>query len=179
MDYKKYNDYELLYLLTWHSEEAMEILIKKYELLIKSKLRKFNIMDYHYADYFQELRMAVIQAIKTYNESYGKTLCRYIELIIDRRIIRLLENDTIDRRTVCFLEDNYQPKKDDVLQTMSYESRIQEIRNIKLDEIKRSILNDVLLGGVSIKEFATNNNLSVKDVYNHVYLLRCKLKEKD
>lgn len=178
MDYKKYNDYELLYLLKWHSEEALDILLKKYENLIRTKLYKFNILDYHYEDYFQELQLSVAVAIKKYSDVYGKSLCRFIELVIERRILRLLELDRHENKKVYFLEENFPSKKEDILDTMIYEKRIQEIKETKLDELKKNILNDVLLGEVGIKEFAQLNNLAVKDVYNHIYLLRCKLKDK-
>ena len=178
MDYKKYNDYELLYLLYWHSEEALEILFKKYEALIRTKLYKFNILSYHYEDYFQELQLSLAIAIKKYSEAYGKSLCRFIELIIERRIMRLLEIDCKDVRSICFLEEELPSKKEDILETMIYEKRIQEIKEVKLDNLKKNILTDVLLGDTSVKEFAAANNMTVKDVYNHIYLLRCKLKEK-
>lgn len=178
MDYKKLNDYELLYLISWHSEEALTILIKKYEVLIKTKLAKFNILSYHYADYFQELQLTLIIAIRKYTDIYGKSLCRFVELLIERRIIKLLQNDSKDIRGVYYLEEDIPSKKEDIVEKMIYEKRLQEIKDAKLDDLKKGILRDVLLGDVGIKEFAKSNNMSVKDVYNHIYLLRCKLKEK-
>ena len=51
--YKKYNDYELLYLLDWHSEEALYILMEKYDNLINAKLLKFNICSNAYYNYLK------------------------------------------------------------------------------------------------------------------------------
>ena len=177
--FKKYNDYELIYLLSWHSEEALHILIKKYDNLIIARLKKFNVMKYHYNDYIQELRMSVLEGIKKYDENIGKSLCRFLELIIDRRIIRLLRNDTRTVPVVKLNEEVTSAKYNvTILDKMVYESRIEELSSFGLDEIKIDILHKVLLEGMSIKEYALKNNLLIKDVYNHIYLLRVKLKDK-
>ena len=165
-------------MISWHSDEALHILLKKYETLIKTKLSKFHILSYHYDDFFQELQLTVLIAIRKYTEVYGKSLCRFIELLVERRIMRLLQNECKNVRSICILEEEFPYKKEDILETMIYERKIAEIKEAKLDELKRSILNDVLLGDVEIKEFAEANNITVKDVYNHIYLLRCKLKDK-
>ena len=62
--------------------------------------------------------------------------------------------------------------------TAEQEARLKEVKEIKLDNIKSSILNQVFIQGVSVKEYAQKHNMSVKDVYNHIYLLRCKVKDK-
>ena len=92
--------------------------------------------------------------------------------------MRLLQNECKNVRGISILEEELPYKKEDILETMIYERKIAEIKETKLDELKRSILNDVLLWDVDIKEFAEANNITVKDVYNHIYLLRCKLKDK-
>lgn len=177
--YKKYNDYELLYLLNWHSEEALYILLDKYDNLIRIKLAKFNVSDSHYADYLQELRMTVLTGIKKYDERYGKSLCRFLELIIERRIARLMYDDSRSVLAVCVLEDTIVgEKRPEVLEEMIYETRIREIKEIKFDDIKKSIFNQVLLKGISIKEYSKLYDISTKEVYNHLYSLRAKVKGK-
>ena len=179
MKYKNYNDYELLYLLKWHSEEALSILLKKYESLIKVKLKKFNVDKMKYNDYLQEIYMVVYKGISNFDEENGKSLCRYLELLIERRLLRLLKYEYRNNNTFVLLEDVIQfPKHEDTLQEMVYEKRLREINETKLDDFKKAILNEVLLEGNSIKEFSHNHNTTVKEVYNHIYLLRCKLKGK-
>lgn len=177
-NYKNYNDYELLYLLSWHSEEALEILMKKYDSLILIKLAKFNVLKYHYSDYIQELRMTVFQAINKYDERHGKTLCRYLELIIDRRIIRLLSEDSAHINSLTYVEDSAGEDGKEFLEKMIYEERLDEINQVKLDDLKRELLQKVIIEGESVKTFAIEHNISVKDVYNHVYMLRLKLRSK-
>ena len=173
---KKYNDYELLYLIDWHSEEALDILIKKYDNLILSKLIKFNVSKEQYSDYTQELRMTILQAIKKFNTDYNKTLCRYLELIIERKIIRLLTDDSIYFNELSYLEDSLKDNGEMVLNRMIYEERLNQIQQMELDEFKRNLLNKVIIEGQSIKVFASENNVTIKEVYNHVYMLRVKIK---
>lgn len=177
--YKRYNDYELLYLLVWHSEEALNILLEKYDNLIKIKLSKFKIAQNHYIDYLQELRMSVLLAIRKFDDNYQKSFCRFVELIIERRIGRLLYEDSRSITASCFMEDTIASIHNaEVLDEMIYEARIREVQQIKLDEIKKNILNQVLIRGISVKEYALKYDIPPKDVYNHLYSLRLKVKGK-
>ena len=176
--YKNYNDYELLYLLDWHSEEALYILMEKYDNLINAKLLKFNISSNCFNDFFQELRMSVLDAIRKYDDSYGKSLCRFLELVIERRIMRLLYNENHRPHSVSYLEETIVSSNGEILDEMIYEARLKEVKEIKLDNVKSSILNQVFIQGISVKEYAQKHNMSVKDVHNHIYLLRCKVKDK-
>ena len=178
MDYKKYNDYELLYLLDWHSEEALNILIKKYDNLIKIKLRQFRVLDIHHEDYLQELRMLVVKSIKKYCDYYGKTLCRYLELIIERKIMRMLSEDVYYYKKLVYSVDFLKDKETSILDKMIYEERIAKIKEERLDDFKKCLLQEVLLKGESVKEFSLSHNVTEKEVYNHVYSLRIKLKRK-
>ena len=165
-------------MLSWHSEEALTILLNKYDILILKKLDKFNVLKYHYADYIQELRFSVYKAIRKYSESYGKTLCRYLELVIDRKIMRLLSNDTQSVKTVALMDSNIAEYDIGIEKKMIYEQRIEEIKRIELDDFKRDLFEKIILEGESVKEYAKRTGVSIKEVYNHVYLLRLKFKEK-
>ena len=174
--YKNYNDYELLYLLDWHSEEARDILIKKYDNLILIKLNKFNVSKDQYSDYIQELRMTVLNAIKRYDDNFNKTLCRYLELIIERKIVRLLTSDSLYFNGLLYIEDSMGDDGEKILNKMIYEERLNKIQQIELDEFKKSLLQEVIIQGQSVKEFALEHNVTPKEVYNHVYMLRLKIK---
>ena len=53
---KQYNDYELLYMIEDDSKEALEILVKKYEPLIYTRLIKFRIKKEYFDDYFLDVK---------------------------------------------------------------------------------------------------------------------------
>ena len=177
-NYKKYNDYELLYLLQWHCEEALTILMKKYDNLIIIKLNKFKVLKFHFNDYVQELRMTVLHAINRYSEYYEKTLCRFIELLVDRKIIKLLNEDKLYSDGLVYIEDSLGYNGEKILDEMIYEERIREINQVKLDDFKKDLLENVLIRGETIKHFSARYNVSTKEVYNQVYAVRLKLKNK-
>lgn len=178
--FNDFNDYELLYLIYWHSEEALQILMDKYSILIKVKLNKFNISKKEFSDFEQELKMEVYKAIKRYDENYGKSFCRFIELVIERKILRLIQNSRRSIYPSMVLEETVDTRtKKTVLEKMIYEERIKKIKQAELDNIKKSILNEIIFDGESIKEYANKHNMSVKEIYNHIYSLRLKLKADD
>lgn len=157
----------------------MEILLKKYESLIRVKLKKFDVNRNDYSDYLQDLALVIYKAIINFDEASGKSLCRYLELIIERRLLRVLKYKYRESNTIFIADDVQQfSHKEDVLQEMVYEERLKEINRVKLDDFKRAILNEVFIDGDSIKDFSKKYNTSSKEVYNHIYMLRCKLKEK-
>lgn len=175
--FKKINDNELLYLISWNSEEALKIIMEKYEVLIKIKLVKFNISRKEFSDFEQELKMEVYKAIKTYDENYGKSFCRFVELVIERKILRLIHNSKKSVYSSLGLDESiYCKNSNTILDTMIYEERINDILNMELDNTKKSILCEVIIEGKPIKEYADKHNMPVKDIYNHIYLLRSKIK---
>lgn len=179
-EFKRFNDYELLYLISWNSNEALEILLDKYNVLIKIKLVKFNISRREFTDFEQELKMEVYKATKTYDDSYGKSFCRFVELVIDRKILRLIHNNQRSVYPSLGLDDSVDNKsKLTVLETMIYEEKIKQILEANLDSKKKSILNEVILDGMTIKEYSNKHNMTVKEVYNHIYSLRLKIKRED
>ena len=60
-----YNDYELLYLASMNDEEAINLILKKYEKMIYKFNQKFDVNPNCYDDYFQEARLVILKAINT------------------------------------------------------------------------------------------------------------------
>ena len=51
----KYNDNELLYLISEKDEVALEIMMNKYEPLIKSMLVRYKIKSKNFEDFYQKM----------------------------------------------------------------------------------------------------------------------------
>ena len=92
-DFRKYNDYELLYLVKINVEEAKEILFWKYSFLIKSRIYKMGVPQFLWDDYFQEGCLMLHKAIRIYDESSQMTFTGFFELLLKRKIITLLKKD--------------------------------------------------------------------------------------
>lgn len=178
-DFTKHNDYELIYLTKWHSEEALEILLFKYEIFIISKLKKFKVPYDSFSDYLQECKTEVCLAIQKYDERYGKTLCRFLEIIIERKIIRLLKKDSIYLTSQVNVDTFERFKsKENIVETAIYEQVLNRVKDEKLSSIKQNVLKEVVIEGYSIKEYSEKHNLTRKEVYNHLYGLRVRLRNK-
>ena len=174
---KNFNDYELLYLYNLHSEEALRFLIEKYECLIEIKIRAFRVRKSNYDDLKQECLLALMDAIKKYDESFNKTFYRYAELFIERKIMNYLRQETKYSDNV-FLYDNLDglSEKKDLEEHICYQRVLEEIKKAKFNDIKGDILREIFFEGMPIKDFSLKHNLKTKEVYNHIYLLRMKLK---
>ena len=79
------NDNELLYLIKNHDEEALELMFKKYENLILSKIRQYHFPISNKEDYLQEGRIVLLKAIDTYRTEFEKTFTKYFELLLINR----------------------------------------------------------------------------------------------
>ena len=89
MNYRGYNDYELLYLINGGTEEAREIMIEKYQGLIYKKLHKYYYKSFDKDDLYQELQMVLLKAIDKYQENDQKTFTKFLELLIDHKLVDL------------------------------------------------------------------------------------------
>ena len=92
-DFKKYNDYELLYLIKINVEEAKDILFWKYSFLIKSRIYKLGVPKFLWDDYYQEGCLMLYRAIKIYDENSPMSFTGFFELLLKRKIITLLRKD--------------------------------------------------------------------------------------
>lgn len=177
-DYKKYNDYELLYLYNIHSEEALDILLKKYSCLIEKKLYSFRIVKEKMEDYRQECMLALMNAIKTFDERFNKTFNKYAELVIERKIMKLLRDDSYYFKYFV-LSENFEnfSCRTDVEKTISYQQIISEILKTKFNNIKDEVLKEIYFEGMSVEEFSQKHGIPKKEIYNHIYWIRSKLKK--
>ncbi len=92
-DFTKYNDYELLYLVRTHVEEARDVLFWKYSFLIKSRIQRLGVPRLYWDDYYQEGCLMLYRAIKIYDENSKMSFTKFFELLLKRRILTLLRKD--------------------------------------------------------------------------------------
>lgn len=94
MNYKDFNDYELLDYIASCNEEASEILLYKYRPLLISLANKF----YPYClggvdqnDLIQEGMIALHEAIRNYDENNKANFGTYAKVCIERRMLSLVK----------------------------------------------------------------------------------------
>ena len=95
MDYKNYNDYELVYEIREQNEDAYNIMMQKYSTLINkyaslyySKAKSYKI---EYDDLVQEGYIGLFQAIDSYDEN-SSLFYTFASLCIKREMERLIKS---------------------------------------------------------------------------------------
>lgn len=90
VDYKEYNDYELLYLIAEHNEDAHHILYDKYRYIVKLKAKKrlpyANSIGLDYNDLIQEGMIGLSEAIRDFKVEKNVKFATFANLCIDRQI---------------------------------------------------------------------------------------------
>ncbi len=90
VDYKDYNDFELLYLICEQNESAFEILHNKYKLVVEIKAKKSlkqglnSGLDYN--DLVQEGMIGLNEAIRDFKLTKDVKFSTFANLCIDRQI---------------------------------------------------------------------------------------------
>lgn len=88
MDYKEYNDYELVNLAQELNEDAMTIIYEKYKPVIYKKCRKYInfIKGIELCDLVQECYIVLDSAIKTFNQDKDNIFYTYLNVCLDRHL---------------------------------------------------------------------------------------------
>ena len=111
MDYKNYNDYELIYMVRENSSDSKDILYRKYQPVIKSIAREFyknfKYYGYEYEDFLQEAEFFFEKAIVQYDDNKGMLFYSFVDLCVRRGLInfcRNISNDKKNRPLYCYID---------------------------------------------------------------------------
>lgn len=89
-NYKEYNDYELLYLVSEGNEEANEILYDKYKSVAELKAKKYykyaSTKGLDFNDLVQEGMIGFSEALRSYKNEKDVKLSTFASLCIERQI---------------------------------------------------------------------------------------------
>lgn len=102
MNYKDFNDFELLDYIYGQNEDANEILLYKYRPLIVSIAKKYQPKDgtFDLNDLVQEGMLALNSAITNYNDSKNANFGTFAKLCIERRIANYIRSFRRDKNKV-------------------------------------------------------------------------------
>lgn len=202
MDYKDFNDYELLSYIGEQNEEAGEILYKKYQPLITATASRMygqirNKAGIELSDLIQEGMVGLSYAIHNYDEKNGALFFTYAKTCIERKILSAiigahrLKHKILNESISFNVEMDHQEQTDidsflsdnsmnpEVLLLSSEEE--QELQNIiyhLLSDQERQVL-ELKVGGFTYEEIANLLGLTKKKVDNTVQRIRFKLKKKN
>ena len=200
MEYRDFNDYELLSYIGEATEEAVEILYKKYEPLITSIAKRMykqieKRSGLELSDLIQEGMVGLSFAIHTFDDKNGTMFYTYARTCIERKIISAIVStqrlkhrplneaisyniESTGRELVDFdvlLSDNTLNPE---VMLISSEAEIELQNDIYhyLGDQERQIL-ELKISGFTYPEIAELLDISKKKVDNTMQRIRAKLKK--
>lgn len=198
MDYTQLNDYELISYINENNEEANNILIKKYEPLIKkiaSKMINYcGNCGYDLNDLIQEGRIGLSHAINFFNEQKDITFYTYAKICIERKIIstviaaKRLKNKILNE-SISYDEDSETTNFDKILKDetgnpekiimdLIFKEKLVEKIKFNLTEFEEKVF-DLLISNFTYKEIAVILDKEDKQIDNAIQRIKNKVKNID
>ena len=91
MNYKKYNDYELIYMIRENDDFSQNILYEKYQPIIKKFATDFYIRykssGYDYEDFLEEATIGFQKALFSFDDTRENLFYSFAVLCIQRRLL--------------------------------------------------------------------------------------------
>lgn len=156
MDYKKYNDNELIYMVRENDEISTNILVNKYYPIIlnisNEYYKKYNGYIYDFDDFYQEGLFSFYKALSTYNNTKDVLFYTYVVFCIRRSLSSF-------GKLV-----NKKKNKDENIDINELEYAIEDVKTnpinrdsyIELENIVRDVIFSLPLESGSILELKTN-----------------------
>ena len=172
MDYKKYNDNELIYMVQENDEVYADILLNKYSPIIYKLsieyYNKYNGYIYEVDDFYQEALSAFYKAINTYNSDKGVLFYTFVVVCIKRALSsfgRLLSTDIsnnidIDKVEYCIEDTNENP-----LVRESYRGLEEVLKNVIFSlSIEAGSILELRINGFTYKEISKLLDIPISSV---------------
>ena len=197
MPYNDYNDNELLSYIAENNEQASLILFKKYDPLIVSiatnAVKKNPDVGLDINDLIQDGRLALNNAIVTYNETHNVIFYSYARVCIERAITtsiikanRLKHKHLNDSFSLDSISEEYgkndffmiDNRNNPELKILDFENK-QEIYDIvqnKFTDFETSVF-ELKVKGFNYEEIAMLLNKDKKSIDNAIQRIRKKLSE--
>lgn len=166
----KYNDNELLYLISETDEIAFEFIVKKYEPLIKSRLVNFKINVRSFEDYFQECLMTLNKCIMKYRDDKEISFNKYFDKMLQYRIKHILESEKDYYYNVINVDEI---ELDKLVITAAKDEFVES--DVMLSKYEKKVF-ELLKENKSIEIISSSLNKNVESVYNTIARVKRKLR---
>ncbi len=175
MDFREYNDYEIISLIQEGHEEALALMIEKYKLFIAKKISKFNLW-YEYDDSYQEGLLVLYRSIKKFKPIYNKSFTRFFEMNLENCFISIIRKQTrYNKFVIEKLPSLYQGTVQETQYDYLSETEMTEFFG-KLSEFEKIVFEHKLKHDDEVQEVALKLGCDIKKVYNAIERIRAKLK---
>ena len=136
MNYKKFNDYELIYMVRENDELSKGIIMEKYIPIIRKiaseYYQKFLNYGFEYEDFLQEAQLAFYQALGKFDESKNVLFYTFVNMYIRKKMasfcrnISSKKNSFVNTNAISLENDDYEDVRSD-LDLISHEQDFQRV----------------------------------------------------
>ena len=158
--YQNYNDYELLYLIRDGNPNALNMMFRKYDTLIKKEAYELLEDNNKVFDLIQEGRMLLYDCINKYDDRYDISFYSYFLICLRRKFKREIKRE--------YYYDYYELRENAFFDTdLSEKIALRAYRRqFKDDELAMVILEEHIIRDISIAEIAKEYDIPYKKVMN-------------
>lgn len=189
MDYKKLNDYEVMYMIKENDEYSREILLKKYMPIVSKISSKYlpfvKMYGSDFDDLLQEGMVALNKAIDSYDDNSGALFYTYVLICVERHIITYCRrvnnkknyflNSSVDVDDYYFLSDD-KASMDLFVSEKLTEEEFKKCKNAF--DIKYSSVLELRYNGFTYKEISNLLDISIGTVDARLSKIRKYFKER-
>ena len=187
MNYKNYNDYELISMVRENDEFSYYSLFEKYKPIVKNISKEFydrySDYGYDYDDFIQEGYVGFQNALNKYDSSKGALFYTFVELCIRRRLLSFTKNITLPKRNIS---NKYFVSLDDLdvgdnsvslNEELDYEDTMNTIKDVLYSlDLKYTAPFELKMNNFSLKEISILLEVSINSVSYRVNLVRDEIR---
>lgn len=175
MNFRDYNDFEIIKLIKEGDDEAFQLMVYKYKFFIAKKIKQFNLV-YDFDDCYQEALILLHKSVIKFDENYNKTFTRFFELNLINYYISYkkkknnyfqLVQETLPAKTLSVFED---PKVFNYL-----DDEIHRAIN-ELSDFEKQVYQIKVIGLKTVRETAQELKTNEKRIYNALDRIKKKIK---
>lgn len=187
MNYKNYNDYELISMVRENDEFSYYSLFEKYKPIVKNISKevydRYSDYGYDYDDFIQEGYVGFQNALNKYDSSKGALFYTFVELCIRRRLLSFTKNISLPKRNISNkyfislddldVRDNSVSLNDE----LDYEDTMNIIKDVLYSlDLKYTAPFELKMNNFSLKEISILLEVSINSVSYRVNLVRDEIR---
>ena len=162
MDYKRYNDYELIYMIRENDDSSKSILFKKYYPILVSIANeyyyKYKHYGYDYDDFLQEAYIAFFNSLINFNENKNVLLYSYVIMCVRRKMMSFCKKISKSCKNISY--NNY----DEFIDILDTKSDVYgHINDSESEKMLKKIIIDLSFIDSAIVELRFNG-FSYKEI---------------
>ena len=189
MNYKKYNDYELIYMVRENDQSSYDILYKKYYPLIKKiafdYYKRFSIYGYELDDFIQEALISFQIALNKYDDCKDTLFYTYVITCMERKMISFCRKISCSKKAipvdnmVDYDENLIVDKSNDISKILEYDELFKCIKEYIYDmEFIDSCIIELKINNFSYDDISSLLDLSVRTIQFRACKMRKILKKR-